>query len=87
VIDRVGLKFVTLCAVPAGVVTLTWFAVAPFGTTASSCVVDTNVTDGETNEPNLTVAPGTKSVPLIVTVLPVIPSCGLNEPQVGFAYA
>jgi hypothetical protein len=46
-----------------------------------------NATDGDGNAPNLTVASGTNSVPLIVTVLPVIPEAGPNELTVGGFYA
>jgi hypothetical protein len=87
VIDRVGVKLVELVPVPARVVTAILPAAAPFGTTAFSWVPDTNVTNGETNGPNFTVAEGTKSVPLIVTVVrPVIPEAGLNELTVGGLY-
>jgi hypothetical protein len=85
VIESVGVKFVALDPVPAGVVTEIFPGTAPFGTTALSCTLETNVTDGEASAPNLTVAPGTKFVPLIVTELPVIPAAGLKEPTVGAA--
>jgi hypothetical protein len=87
VIDSVGWNLVELLAVPRIVVTAILPVTAPLGTTAFSCVPETNVTDGEASAPNFTFASGAKCVPLIVTVLPVIPSWGLNEPQVGFAYA
>jgi hypothetical protein len=83
VIDMVGVKLVELVPVPAGVVTEIFPGTAPSGTTAFSCVADTNVTDGETSPPNLTVAPGARCVPLIVTVLPVLPDAGENESTVG----
>ena len=79
VIDSVTVKFVGLVPVPAGVVTEILPVTAPFGTTALIWVPDTNVTVGEAFAPNLTVAPGTKPVPLIVTVAPVIPEVGVNE--------
>jgi hypothetical protein len=85
VIDSVGAKLVALDPVPAGVVTEIVAVLAPFGTIAVSFAVDTNVTEGELRLPNLTVAPGTKSVPLMVTWLPVIPDAGLNELTLGAA--
>src|SRR5690349_11263325 len=42
VIDRLGVKFVALVPVPATVVTAILPGTAPFGTTALSCVPDTN---------------------------------------------
>jgi hypothetical protein len=42
-----------------------------------------NVTACEAIVPNLTVAPGTKLAPVMVTVLPVIPELGVNELTVG----
>jgi hypothetical protein len=83
VIDSVTVKFEALVAVPAGVVTEILAVTAPFGTTALIWVPETNVTEAEATVPNLTVAPGAKFVPLIVTVLPVIPEVGVNEPTVG----
>ena len=87
VIDRLGVKFVALVPVPAGVVTLIVPGTAPLGTVALSCEVDTNVIDGAARAPNFTVALCTKLVPLIVTVLPVIPDAGVNEATVGAAAA
>ena len=69
VIDSVGVKLVPLVPAPAGVVTEIFPTAAPLGTTAFSCVPDTNVTEGEASPANFTVAPGAKWVPLIVTVL------------------
>jgi hypothetical protein len=83
VTDRVTVKFEALVPVPAGVVTEILAVTAPFGTTALIWVPDTNVTEAEATVPNLTVAPVTKFVPLIVTVLPVIPEVGVNELTVG----
>jgi len=73
--------------VPAGVVTEILPVTAPFGTVALIWVPETNMTVVEVFVPNFTVAPGTKLVPLIVTVLPVIPEAGVNEVIVGGPYA
>ena len=82
-IDRVGVNFVALVPVPAGVVTAIGACTAPSGTTALSCVPDPNVTDGDASAPNFTLAPGAKCVPLIVTDRPVFPDDGENEVTVG----
>jgi hypothetical protein len=87
VIDIVTVKLDALVPVPAGVVTEILPLTAPFGTVALIWVPDTNVTVVEAVDPNLTFAPGTKLVPLIVTVLPVIPAVGVNELTVGAPYA
>ena len=87
VIDSVTVKFEALVPVPAGVMTEILPVTAPVGTVALIWVPDTNVTVAEAVAPNLTVAPGTKLVPLIVTVLPVIPEVGVNELTVGGPYA
>lgn len=81
--ENVGVKVAALVPVPAAVVTAILPAVAAFGTTAVTLVGETNVTVGEGRVPNLTVAPGTKLVPLIVTALPVIPELGVNELTAG----
>ncbi|HEY3943690.1 MAG TPA: hypothetical protein VGL78_00560 [Solirubrobacteraceae bacterium] len=83
VIDSVGVKLVLLVAVPAAVVTEILPATAPLGTTAFSSVLDTNDTFGDVFELNLTFAPGTKFLPVIVTELPVIPDVGVNDDTVG----
>lgn len=83
VIESVGVKLVLLVAVPAAVVTESLPVTAPLGATAFSSVLDTNVTFGEAFEPNLTFAPGTKFLPVIVTVVPVIPEVGVNDDTVG----
>ncbi len=49
--------------------------------------MDTKATDGDATPANLTVAPGTKFVPLTVTGDPVIPEIGLNDVTVGCPYA
>lgn len=85
VIDSVGVKLEALVPVPAGVVTEIVPVTAPFGTFAFSELVETNVTEAELSVPNLTVAFGVKSCPLIVTVLPVMPDDGKNELTVGAA--
>jgi hypothetical protein len=87
VIDSVTVKFEALVPVPAGVVTEIFAVTAPFGTIALIWVPDTNVTEPAGFVPNLTVAPATKPVPVIVTVLPVIPEVGVNEVTVGEPYA
>ena len=87
VIESVGVKLNALVPVPAGVVTEILPGIAPLGTTALSNVVFPNATDGEATPWNFTVEPGTKSVPVIVTELPVIPEAGLNEVTVGALYA
>jgi hypothetical protein len=87
VIDSVTVKFEALVPVPAGVVTEILPVTAPLGTVALIWMPDTNVTVAEAFVPNLTVAPGTKPVPLIVTVPPVIPDVGVKELTVGGPYA
>jgi hypothetical protein len=87
VIDSVTVKLLVLVPVPAAVVTEILLDPAPSGTTAFSSLVDTNDTVGDVLEPNLTFAPGTKFVPLIVTVLPVIADVGANDATVGGPYA
>lgn len=81
-IERVGVKLVELVPVPAAVVTEIFPGIAPLGTVAVSCAVETKVYLAP-SVPNFTLAPGTKFVPLIVTVLPVIPDAGENEDTVG----
>jgi hypothetical protein len=78
-------KLVALEPAPAGVRTVIVPVLAPLGTVAVSFAVETNVTDGELRLPNLTVAPGTKLAPLIVTGVPALPVAGLNELTVGAA--
>jgi hypothetical protein len=87
VIDNVTVKFDALAPVPAAVVTETLPVTAPFGTVALISVPETNVTVVVALVPNLTVAPGTKPVPVMVTELPVIPEIGVNELTVGAPYA
>jgi putative intracellular protease/amidase len=73
--------------VPAGVVTSTCTVPAACaGAFALNWVADTNVTNGDDDEVlNFTVAPGTKFVPWIVTVLPpaVAPPFGTTLVTVG----
>ena len=83
VIDSGTVKLALLVPVPAASVTDSLPVTAPLGTTAFSSVVDTNVTDDDAVVPNLTFAPGTKCVPVSVTVVPVIPDVGVNELTVG----
>jgi hypothetical protein len=84
VIARVGVKFAALEALPALSDTeMLPAAASPLGTTARSWVVDTKLTAGDLSVPNLTVIPGTNLVPVIVTVLPVIPEEGVKELSVG----
>lgn len=87
VIDSVTVKFEALVPVPAAVVTEILPVMAPFGTVALICVPETNVTTVDAFNPNLTIAPGAKPVPLIVTELPVMPEVGVNELTVGGPYA
>jgi len=79
----VGVKLLVLVPVLAAVVTAIFPGTAPLGTVALSWVGDTKVTAGAAMVPNLTVAPGTRFAPVIVTVAPVIPEVGVNEPTVG----
>jgi hypothetical protein len=87
VIDSVGVNWLVLVALPCATLTDTVAGTAPFGTTARSCVPDRIVTLGDASAPKLTLTPGTKPVPLIVTVLPVIPEEGVNDPIGGGPYA
>src|SRR5205823_3800743 len=59
------------------------------GATAFNCDGDTYVTEPEPVEPNFTVEPGTKFVPLTLTMLPpaVGPAVGLRLVTVGEPYA
>jgi hypothetical protein len=83
VIDSVGVKFVApVDAVPAGVVTVIGAGTAPLGTVTFSWVALEDVTLAFL-VPNVTLAPGLRPVPAIVTVLPVIPECGVNDVIVG----
>jgi hypothetical protein len=60
VIDKVGVKFVALAALPAlSDAEILPATESPLGTTARSWVVETNVTVGEVSLPNLTVIRGT----------------------------
>lgn len=87
VIDSVTTKLGELVPVPAGVVTEIGADVAPFGIVAVSVVGETKVTEGEVSEPNLTFAPGTKLLPVIVTAVPVIPDAGVKPLTAGGPYA
>ena len=72
--------------VPAGVVTVTSIVpVLPAGETAVKLVEELKVTLNAADVPNLTVAPETKLVPVIVTeVLPVVgPEFGETAVTVG----
>src|SRR5439155_1504867 len=55
------------------------------GTSALSCVADTNVTVLDATAPNFTIAPGTNPVPVIATVFPppVTPALGLTTVSAG----
>ena len=59
------------------------------GAVAVNCVADTNVTAGDAVLPKLTIAPGTKPVPLTVTMFPpaVEPAFGTTLLTVGGPYA
>ena len=83
VIDSGTVKLLLLVPVPAASVTDSLPVTAPLGTTAFSLVVDTNVADDGVLVPNSTFAPGTKLVPVTVTLVPVIPDVGVNELTVG----
>lgn len=83
VIDSATAKFLLLAPVPAASVTDSLPVTAPLGTTAFNSVVDTNVTDDDAVAPNSTFAPGTKLVPVSVTLVPVIPDAGANKLAVG----
>src|ERR1700747_1889507 len=77
-----------MALVPPGVVTVTSTKPAACaGATALSWVADTNVTKVDAVAPNFTLAPDTKLVPLIVTVLaPVVgPAIGLTLVTAGVA--
>jgi hypothetical protein len=82
VIDSVGVKFAELVPVPAAVVTETLPATAPLGTDALICVADSTLNDALT-PPNVTLLAPLKFVPVIVTLLPVMPVVGVNELTVG----
>jgi hypothetical protein len=65
--------------------TLTTPGLLAAGTSALSCVTEANVTELEALAPNLTLAPGTNPVPVIVTVFPpaVEPASGVILVTVG----
>jgi hypothetical protein len=79
-------KAVALVPVPAGVVTAIGPGTAPLGTVARSWLAATNVTLGEARPANLTVARGTKPLPVIVTVAPGAPDAGENDVTAGAPY-
>src|ERR1700733_2173372 len=83
VIDSGTVKLLLLVPVPAASVTDSLPVTAPLGTTAFSSVVDTNVAGDDAVVPNSTFAPGTKLVPVSVTLVPVIPDAGANKLTVG----
>ena len=83
-IENVGVKLDALVPVPAAVVTDTFAAPgSPLGTVALIAVPETIFTEEEASVPNLTTSPGTNPVPVIDTVLPVIPEDGVKELTVG----
>src|SRR5205807_2291967 len=84
----VYLSAVPVALVPPGVVTVISTVPAdPAGETAVSFVALTNVTEVPAFAPNLTVAPLTNPVPVIVTVVPpaVGPADGLTAVTAGTA--
>lgn len=83
VIDSVGVNIVLLVAVPWALLTEIVAGTAPLGTIAVSLVPEEIVTFGEASVPKVTLTAEEKADPLIVTVLPVIPEDGVNEPSVG----
>jgi hypothetical protein len=83
VIDSGTPKPRLLVPVPAASVTDSLPVTAPLGTTAFSPVVETNVAGDDAVVPNSTFVPGTKLVPVSVTLAPVIPDAGANEVTVG----
>ena len=82
VIDSVGVKLAELVAVATAVVTEILPAVAPFGTVAVILIPDATVNTAAVF-PNFTMLAPLRLVPLIVTVLPVMPDAGVNELIVG----
>jgi hypothetical protein len=80
--DSVGLNRVLLVAVPAGVVTEMSADGAPLGTVASTCVAESAVKVAFA-EPKWTAVALLRPVPVIVTVLPVMPDVGVNDVIVG----
>jgi hypothetical protein len=80
--DNVGLNRLLLVAVPAGVVTEISPEGAPSGTVASICVAESTVKVAFA-EPKCTAVALLRPVPVIVTVLPVIPVVGVNDVIVG----
>ncbi len=69
-------------AIPPGVVTAT-FPEEPDATTAVMLVVDTTVNDAAAVPPKLTAVAPVKLVPVIVTVIPLMPLVGVKEVIVG----
>src|SRR5436305_10646065 len=81
--DSVGVNIEELAPVPAAFETETMALGAPLGTTTVSDVGELKTADDAARDPNLTWAPGTKFVPVSVTMLPVTPEAGVNEVTVG----
>lgn len=79
----VTVKFEPLVTVPWGVTTWTLPVLAPSGTTAFTCVLDTGLTVGDGRLLNRTTLAPFRFVPLIVTVVPVRPLAGVNDEIVG----
>jgi hypothetical protein len=88
VIDNVGVNCLLLAWLPWSLLTVIVAAPgSPFGTTALIDVPEVIVTVGEFSDPNWTTTPAANPVPVIVTVLPVIPEVGVNDVIVGAPYA
>jgi len=79
---EVGVKLLLLQSVPFGVFTLIQPLSAPPGTVAVICVPDTTAKLAGTRKKVTTVAP-LKFVPVIVTVVPIVPLAGVNELMCG----
>ena len=75
---EVGVKLLLLHVVPSAVFTLIQPVSAPPGTVAVICVSDTTVKLVGTRKKVTAVAP-VKFVPVIVTVVPIVPLVGVNE--------
>jgi len=80
----VTVKFVTLVAVPPGVVTVIFPVTAPLGTVVVICVPD-EFTENElaTTPPNFTAVAPVRPVPLMVTEVPTGPLDGEKDEIVG----
>src|SRR5688572_14861391 len=78
----VTVKFPLLVAVPPGVVTPILPVVAPAGTAARICVLDTTPKAAGVPLKRTLVVPE-KRVPVMVTCVPTGPLVGENEPMVG----